>query len=293
MRPRASLFLPFVFLLLTAQPLFVLPSMAQNSTPSITIDALAPSQIDIQAPTTESKTVHFYTTVRVYNSAGIHIDVSLGLAYETGWPTEIDPNYMSFNATGDQAVTITIIVPSGLVKEMEVYINLVATVTYQGYTEKTYAHVSRINILQYYSLDLTWHFMKKDQYVNHIEFDVTNRGSGPDYCHLDVDNSYEASREHIEVNFEPTDSWLLSNQSGQVEMKAVYSGSSFPKEFVVEVRLISMGSHGYYKVNYITVSFIAPDKTQQTYLFAGVISAAVIIMVAIMAALVFGSGKKK
>ena len=304
MRLQGSLFLTFVLLLLMAQPFLALPSEAQYYTPSISIYALSPSDVDIQTPTTESRTVHFTTTVHVYDPNGIHIDVNLALDDGPEWSTTVVPEYMSFNASGDQKVTITVIVPSGILEGRDVDIRLVGVMTYQGYTKQANSDTAWIYLLQHYLLEVAWHPMKKEQYVNKVELTVTNKGSGPDEFRFQLQNSYLADREHINVNFGDDGNYYYhantvgQNQSSTTQMTATYSGSSFPKDFVLQVRLTSVGAQehnvnpSYWDV-YILVSFAAPDRTQQNYIFAGVISGAVIMMVVVMAALVFGSGKKK
>jgi len=301
MRLRACPFLLFVVLLLMAQPFIALPSEGQYYSPSISIYALSPSDVDIQTPTTTNRTVTFSTTVHVYDPNNYHLDVNLGLYDGPEWPTEVVPCYMSFNTTGDRSVTITVDVPAGITQGRDVQIRLTATMSYSGTTKQAYSDPGYIYLLQHYALELAWHPIQKDQYKNTFELTVKNLGTGPDNYFFRIQNSYETDREHIEVNF-GHDNYVTSliqpNQTATVEMQAYYTGSSYPKEFVLQVRLNSMGAqdHGMSPSTwdaFVQVSFVAPDRTQQNYMFAGVISAAVIMMVVVMATLAFGSGKRK
>jgi len=299
MGPRSSILLIVVVMLLLAQPLFIVPAGAQGYPPGINFESVSPASYNFVAPTTKDSTVRFYTNVSIWDPDGRTIDVNLKAILspnETSWSRGVSPASMTFKSTGKRAAIVSVVIPEGITEFTEVQIYLMAQASYPNDTMEadTYA---KISISPKYSLEMSYEFTRRDQYENRVTFNITNRGTGQDRAHLGQFNTYY-SPEEFDFSYQPYTQLLMPNQTGKIEMSVKYKGSSFPKELVVWVSLYSSyaQTHGQSPSSWntnVTVTFRAPDKTQQTYLFAGVISAAVIIMVVVMAALVFGAGKKK
>ena len=298
MDPRSRIFLILIVMMLLAQP-FVLPALAQGNGPDITVMTPSPDSINLQLPLTDDVTLKFYTNVTLNDPDDLQVEADLTVTNFKGWTATVSPDHMSFKTTGKQAAIIMVVVPKTEMDGTNTQIHLLVFATFpDGSTEASTA--TWVHLIQYCALQVTYQYMKKTQFDNRIEFGVTNTGTGTDYYTSIWVKDYGAN---LEVIFNKGDSWftprqLEPNETDKVEMTAKYLGSSYPEEYIIQIRFTSsqahnQGSDPYYWDVSVPVSFVAPDRTQQNYLFAGVVSAAVIIMVVVMAAIVFGSRQKK
>jgi len=286
-----------VVLLLVAQPMFVIPSVAYISRPSITIYDLTPGYYNIQLPMTSSKKLQFATNISVYNPSDVHLEVTLTPSGAEGWDINVTPDQMVFNASGRQKAVVTVIIPGDVNTSTELQIRLEASGWYPNMTEpldvSTY---SSIYLEQQHSLDVTYRFVNKDQYSNRIEFDVKNKGSGNEFVQAQYfSNGYMDG--NLEVHFE--NNFAMVEPNGPpitLVLTARYSGSAFPKTYTLEIRFYPQ-RHSYYGLylvsTNVTVSFQRPDTTQQNYLFVGAIGAFVIVMVVVMVLVLRGPSKGK
>ena len=300
MGPWSRILLISVVMMLLAQPLFMVPTVAQKYPPGISIDDPKPDWYTFMAPTTSDTPVKFYTNVSILDPDGRTIDVQMKAILApnyTAWSVVVSPASMTVSSTGKRAIVVTVVVPKGIMEGTDVQVYIMAQASYPNDTMEADTY-GRIEVTAKFSLEWSHYFTRRTQYENRVTFNITNRGTSYDAARLEIENVPYNGWSNFEFSFSPAEVSLSPNETKQIELSVTYSGSSFPKELVVWVRLISIyaeghGQHPWYWETNITVTFRAPDKTQQNYLFAGVISAAVIIMVVVMAAVVFGIGKKK
>jgi hypothetical protein len=286
-----------VVLLLIAQPMFVVPSDAYVQRPSITIYNLTPSYITISLPLNNSRKVQFATNISVYNPSSVHLELTLTPTAGDDWDTNVTPEQMTFNSSGKQMVVITVTIPGNITMSMDAQVRLEASGWYPNMTMplETSTYTS-IYLEQKHSFEVTYRFVKKDQYSSRVEFSVTNKGSGPEYI-MPQYMVRSGSDDNIDVNFENTYPKVSPNGPPiTIAMTALYSGSKFPMTYDLEIRFYpqsSMYYMRYYVSTNLTVSFQAPDTTQQNYLFVGAIGAFVIVMVVVLVLVMRGPGKGK
>jgi len=130
--------------------------------------------------------------------------------------------------------------------------------------------------------------------MNQIDFELTNKGNAEEaimgMCICYTNN--------VVVSFTPSMSYpSMNGPPAKMSMIVQYKGSMFPMTFVLRIRFMSESQHltgqTYFVDTNVTVSFYAPDTTQQNYLFVGAIGAFVIVMVVVMVLVLRGPGKGK
>jgi hypothetical protein len=287
----------FVILLLIAQPMFVIPSDAYVQRPSITLYNLTPSYLNIPLPLASSRKVQFATNISVSNPSAVNLEVTLSASVDDGWDINVTPVQMTFNASGRQKVVITVTVPGDITKSSEVQVRLESSGWYPNMTMPMETSVySTIYLEQHHSYEVTYRFLKKDQYSNRIEFIVTNKGTGDESIMPQLMIT-SGSDSNIDVNFDNMYLHVSPNgPPGTIIMMVQYTGSKFPKTYDLEIRFYPQSSMywmRYYVSANLTVSFLAPDTTQQNYLFVGAIGAFVIVMVVVLVIVMRGPGKGK
>jgi hypothetical protein len=203
---------------------------------------------------------------------------------------------MIFNISGQQKAVITVEVPGnftmgGLYNQ----VNLIGQASF--FNETVSGSITGwINITQRHDLEVTYSYVKKEQFMNQIEFIVTNKGNGVDNVDLRCTNNWDYDNLRVtfnpyELNIEP------ANSSLKVDLIVKYSGSRFPKVYNLNIRFQSHGNWAdpdpYHREFNVTVSFIAPDRALQNYLFVSTIVAFIIIMEVVMVLVIRRSGKAK
>jgi hypothetical protein len=284
---------PFVILLLIAPPLFMAPSDAYVPSPTISVDILSPRTIVIELPVNASRQFQFVNNVTMNDPGHIPVDVNLTIDIEDGWLATVVPEHMTFNATGKQKVVITVRALIDMTKDDVVEITFDAMGRYSG-GENEAATTARIYITYHHAVEVNYRFVKKEQYMNQVDFELTNKGNGQEIL-LGMCVCYTND---VEVSFTPFMSYpSLNGPPAKVSMVVQYRGSKFPMTYDLQIRFRSemfhMTGQDYYVDTNVTVSFTAPDTTQQNYLFVGAIGAFVIVMVVVLVIVLRGPGKGK
>jgi len=297
MRHLACPMVLLVILLLVAQPMFVVPSDAYVTRPSVTLYNLTPSYVNIPLPMTSSRKVQFATNISVSNPSAVNLELTLTPSVDEGWDVNATPDQMTFNASGRQKVLVTVIVPGNILTGTNVQVRLEVSGWYPNMTTPMeYSTYGNIYLEQHHSYEVTFRFVKKEQYSNRIEFSVTNKGAGDEYI-MPQYMVRSGTNDNIDVNFDNTYTKISPNgPPGTIIMIAQYTGSKFPMTYDLEIRFYPQASiyyMRYFVSTNLTVSFHAPDTTQQNYLFVGAIGAFVIVMVVVMVFVMRGPSKGK
>jgi hypothetical protein len=292
MRPTACLTVLLVVLLLVAQPFFMMPSSAYPYL-SLSFDTFSPRTVVVEIPVEPYRQFQFLTNVTLSDPNHYPMEVNLSATVPYGWSGSVVPEHVTFNSTGKQKVVVTAYPMKNITTEnmITVYLNGFATYENADISASTSA---RIYFTYHHAVEVTYRFVKKDQYMNQIDFDLTNKGTGPE----SIRPTCQCYSDNYEISFTP--SYVhpaLNGPPSTVSLKVQYRGSKFPMTYTLPIRFTSstsgMSGTYYFVETNVTVSFIAPDTTQQNYLFVGAIGAFIIVMVVVMVFVLRGPGKGK
>jgi hypothetical protein len=279
---------------MVAQPLFMMPSNAYPYL-SVSIDTFSPRTVVVEIPVDPSRHIQFLTNVSLTdpNHYPLEMNISASVGSGSGWSVSVVPEHMTFNSTGKQKVLITASPLKNFTSEYMIYVTLDAIGTYEN-TDIEATNSARIYIAHHHAIDVTFRFVKKEQYMNQIDFDLTNKGTGEDY----LKSSCQCYSDNYQISFTPFYATLSMNgPPSTISMKVQYQGGKFPMTYTLPIRFISTKSgitgNYYFVETNVTVSFTAPDTTQQNYLFVGAIGAFVIVMVVVLVIVLRGPGKEK